>query len=361
VKLIYDMRHLTHTMHGMARYALELLRALLAASGDELGVGVLLRWREHAELVPRDPRVVSLVYDLAPYSPWAQLRLPALLSLLDHDLYHCPFYAPPVRHLGPMVFTVHDLIHLRFPAHHGLKHRVFYRWVVAPAAQRARAVFTVSEHSKADLVELLGVPPEKVVVTPNGVGEVFRPLPAAEREAAARRLGLPWPFVLGVGNPKPHKNLGALVEAWRRLGPGRPGLVLVGVEPGQVAGAEPGPELVMLPGLGDADMAAAYGAAAVVVVPSLYEGFGLPALEALACGAPVVASDRASLPEVVGEAGLLVEPEPEALAWAIRRVLEEEELAARLRAAGPQRARRFSWERTARITLATYRRVLGEE
>lgn len=361
MRLIYDLRILENGMHGMARYGLELLRAMLEQD-PELSVGVLLRRPEHARHLPADPRLVALACDLAPYGVKAQLRLPRLLSALDMDLYHCPFYAPPALFAGPVVFTIHDLIHLRFPRHHGPKHRLFYRLVVGPAARRARVVFTVSRHSRQDIVEMLGVDPRRVVLTPNGVGPAFRPL-EGDAAQAVEELGWPREYLLGVGNPRPHKNLAALVVAHRLLEEERgpeavPPLVLVGVRPGELAGVRPGPRLILCGQLDDRELALAYGAARAVVIPSLYEGFGLPALEALACGAPLVASNRASLPEVVGRAGLLCEPDAASLAATLGRLLEDDELAAELREAGPRRAARFTWRRAARQALAAYRRVL---
>ncbi|MFZ5585767.1 MAG: glycosyltransferase family 4 protein [Thermodesulfobacteriota bacterium] len=364
MRIIYDLRTLEPRMHGMARYGLELLRAMLAEAGDEVAFGVLVRDRASTARLPKDPRVLAMVFGYAPYGLMSQLLLPKVLQSLNAGLYHCTFYAPPARFDGPMLTTVHDLIHLRFPADHGARHRLFYRWVAGPAARKSQAVFTVSQHSKRDIVELLGVEPRRVVVTPNAAGEAFRPLAAAERAAAAAGLGLPPAYVLGVGNPKPHKNLAALVQAHAILraapdGPGRtPPLVLVGVAPGQLKGVEPSEHLRLLPHLDDAGLAVAYAAATAVVIPSLYEGFGLPALEALACGAPLVASDRASLPEVVGKAALLAEPQPQALAEALGRLLADADLRARLAAAGPAQASRFTWAESARSVLKVYHRVL---
>lgn len=363
MKLVYDMRILGEQMHGMARYALELLSALLAGERD-LEVKVLVRRQEHAGPLPDDPRLETVACDLAPYGLKSQLALPGVLKKLNPDVYHCPFYAPPVRYGGAMVFTIHDLIHLRFPRDHGLKHRLFYRLVVGPAARKAHAVFTVSEHSRQDIVGLLGVKPERVKLTPNGVGAGFRPLDQAKKTLARKTLSMPEGFILGVGNKKPHKNLTALVEAHRLLegrlkSRQRPPLLLVGVGPGDLPGVEPGPDLVMIKHLGGGELTLAYGAAEIMVMPSLYEGFGLPALEAMACGTPVVASNRASLPEVVGAAGLLSEPDPEALARAMASLLDDASLWERLAQEGPQQARRFTWQSTAQKTLEAYGQAAG--
>jgi glycosyltransferase involved in cell wall biosynthesis len=204
-----------------------------------------------------------------------------------------------------------------------------------------------------------------VEVTSCGVDPSFRP-PGPEALAQAAYQGLPPRYILGVGNPRPHKNLPALVEAHRLLrrelagaGQEAPPLVLVGVREGELPGLEPDRALLMRPSLDDADLALAYGAAEMVVVPSLYEGFGLPALEALACGAPVVAARRASLPEVVGEAGILCEPDPASLARAMARVLGEPGLAETMRAAGPLQAAGFTWDKAAATVLAVYAKVAG--
>ncbi|MFH1033861.1 MAG: glycosyltransferase family 1 protein [Pseudomonadota bacterium] len=357
MRIAYDLRILGGTMHGMARYGLELLRALLAAD-PALDIQVLLRSPEHAAQLPAQPALRTLVCNLPPYGLAAQIGLPGLLRRLAPDLYFCPFYAPPVVYAGATVFTIHDLIHLRFPADHGLKHRLFHRLITRPAAAKAAAIFTVSKHSRGDIVEMLGVDPRRVVITPNGVGPAFLPLEPERRPAAAANLGLPPEFILGVGNPKPHKNLGSLLAAARLLGEKAPPLVLVGLEPGQLADAPPGPRLIYLPRLEDRELALAYGAARAVVIPSLYEGFGLPALEALACGAPLIASNRASLPEVVGTAGLLVEPGPESLAEALSRLLGDEGLRAHLALAGPDQAARFTWQGAAATALVVFRRVV---
>jgi glycosyltransferase involved in cell wall biosynthesis len=363
VNLIFDMRILTGRMHGMARYGLELLQALLNAD-EELAVGVLLRKPADAQFLPPNKRVLAIACGVKPYGIHAQFRLPNILNRMRPELYHCPHYAAPGYWLGPMAVTIHDLIHLRFPKDHGYRHRMFYRWVVGPAARRAGAVFTVSQHSKKDIVQLLKVDPDRVVVTPNGVGPAFKPLDEDQRKAAPSELGLPERYILGVGNAKPHKNLAALVQAHRLLkaqDPETPALVLVGLDKPKQAGVKKGDDVVLKTHLDDADLAKAYAASSAVCIPSLYEGFGLPALEALACGAPLVSSNCASLPEVVGQAGLLAGPGPEPLAQALARLLGDGELRAGFREAGPKQAQRFTWSQTARKTLGVYRRLAKGE
>jgi glycosyltransferase involved in cell wall biosynthesis len=354
VKLIYDLRILSPKMHGMTRYGLELLKAIMELD-SELGIGVLIVKPEHGELLPKDPRLVSIACGLSPYGPRAQFTLPKILNALRGDVYLCPFFGPPARFKGPMVVTIHDLIHLRFAKDYGLKQKLYYRFVVGPAARKARAVFTVSEHSKKDIVELLGVDPEKIIITPNGVDSRFKPLDKTEKQRAREKLGWPKGYLLGVGNKKPHKNLKSLIKAHGMLkgimGEQAPALVLVGVKSSDFPQVRPGPDLIFCPALDDEKLRLAYGAAKAVVMPSLYEGFGLPALEAMASGAPVLASDQASLPEVVGQAGVLTRPEPEPLAQAVCNLLENPEEMKRLVKLGPEQAARFTWRKSAETAL----------
>ena len=265
--------------------------------------------------------------------------------------------------------TVHDLIHLRFPVRHRHPWRRSTRALMLRlAVRRARRLITVSESTRQDLVERLGARPERIRVIPNGVGAPFGPADSPGAAAPTLdELGVSRPYFLFVGNPLPHKNLGRLLDAFAGLPPVLGRLVLVGIPPAARAGVD---ERCAAPGLGARVrvlapvpapvLARLYQSATVVVCPSLWEGFGLTALEAMACGAPVVAGDRGGLPEVVGDAGLLVNPtNVDALREAMYTLAGQEPLRAALRARGLARARAFSWRHVAEATVAVYREALG--
>lgn len=295
---------------------------------------------------------------------WEQLLLP--LELRGRcDLLHGTAFALPLAWKGPAVVTIFDLSFLRYPACFNRSNRVYLTISTRIAARRARRVLTISQHARREVVELLGVPAARVLTTYCAVDSRFRPLPRAEVEAFRSQRGLPERFILYLGTLEPRKNVSTLLRAYARLRREwrqAPDLVLAGSRGWlyqdlfriiEEHGLRPH---VLLPGYVDGrEQPLWYNAAAVFAYPSLYEGFGLPPLEAMACGTPVVASNASSLPEVVGEAGLLVPPLDEtALASNLRRVLENDELAARLREAGRERAAQFSWRRMARETLQCY-------
>jgi alpha-1,3-rhamnosyl/mannosyltransferase len=285
------------------------------------------------------------------------------------DLYHAPHYVCPPWLPCPAVVTVHDLIHLRFPVRHRHPLAPLYaRLMLRVAVRRARRLITVSESTRQDLVERLGARAERIRVIPNGVGAPFGPAgPAAEAAPTLHELGVSRPYFMFAGNPLPHKNLARLLDAFAGLPPVLGRLVLVGIPPAarpQVdrlcAAPGLGGRVQVLPPVPAPELARLYQSATLVVCPSLWEGFGLAALEAMACGAPVVAANRGGLPEVVGEAGLLVDPTSvDALREAMYTLAGQEPLRAALRARGLARARAFSWRHVAEATVAVYREALG--
>lgn len=303
---------------------------------------------------------------------WEQAALPLLARQARLDLLHGAVNVNPVLSLCPTVVTVHDLSFMRTPQAFPPMQRAYLRSQVWRSVRAARRVIAVSQATKQDLIELFKAPAERIDVVYNGVDASFSPAPAAEVEAFRRRAGLPERFILHLGTLEPRKNLVRLVQAFAQMRGAEAGqpavrLVLAGGQGwdydaifAEVArqGLE---QEVLFPGyVADQELAWWYRAATLFVYPSLLEGFGLPVLEAMACGAPVVTSNRSSLPEVAGEAALLVDPTAvDALAAALLRLLGDAGLASELRSRGLAQAARFPWSRTAQETAAVYRRALA--
>jgi glycosyltransferase involved in cell wall biosynthesis len=285
---------------------------------------------------------------------WEQAVLP--LSTRGARLIYCPANLAPVASRRCVVL-IHDVAALRHPEWYGRVYAGYQRALLPLIARRARRVITVSEFSRGEIVDRLNVPPERVAVVPNGVDERFSP--DADSQSARQRLGLEHPYVLAVGTRIARKNLRALAAAATALGTEGIELVTVGSERTYMR-AESGVTLRSLGYVPDELLPGLYAGARALVMPSLYEGFGLPCLEAMASGTPVVAADLAALPEVCGGAALLVDPlDEEAVAAAAVSAARDHELHARLRNAGLERARGFSWARSAELTDAELGALLG--
>jgi glycosyltransferase involved in cell wall biosynthesis len=301
---------------------------------------------------------------------WEQTRLAAESRRLD--LLHGLAYAAPLAAACPTVVTVHDLSFLRFPSAFRRFNRVYLSWMTRAATRRAARVIAVSESTRQDVIRLCGVPAERVIVIPNGVSPEFCPADAADVAVFRRQKGLPDRYILFLGTLEPRKNLVRLVDAyaqWRDAAPAGCRAIKLVVAGGkgwfyeqvfarvQALGLT---DMVLFPGFVPAgELPWWYRGAALFVYPSLFEGFGLPVIEAMACGTPAITSTASSLPEVAGDAALLVDPDDTAgLAAAIGQVLEDPATAARLAAAGPVQAAQFSWPRTAQETVALYQSVL---
>jgi glycosyltransferase involved in cell wall biosynthesis len=294
---------------------------------------------------------------------WEQAVLPRRLAQLGPDLLHGLAYALPVGWPGRSLVSIYDLSFLLFPGAFKPFNRIYLAASARAAARRARQVLTISQHSRRDIVRLLGVPEQRVQVTYPAADERFLPLPPDEVAAFRRRKNLPDPFVFAVGTLEPRKNLVGLLEAYARLERPRPPLYV-----GGGAGWRFSPIFQTVERLGLADdvtflgfvpeqeLPLWYNAARLFTFPSLYEGFGLPVLEAMACGTPVITSTASSLPEVAGQAALLVPPHDSVkLAHEMQRVLDDPGLRKEMRAAGRIQASRFSWRALADATVAAYR------
>ncbi|PKO20575.1 MAG: glycosyltransferase family 1 protein [Chloroflexi bacterium HGW-Chloroflexi-1] len=301
---------------------------------------------------------------------WEQTRLAAHSRHLD--LLHGLAFATPLAAACPTVVTVHDLSFLRYPDAFRPFNRLYLGFVTRLSTRRAARVIAVSESTRQDVIRLCGAPEERVIVVPNGVTGDFSPADPAAVADFRRQKGLPPRFILFLGTLEPRKNLVRLIDAyaqWRRASNEAIKLMIAG---GKGWFYERVFERVTELGLADdvifpgfvpgEELPWFYRAAELFVYPSLFEGFGLPVLEAMACGTPTITSTASALPEVAGDAALLVDPEDtDGLAEAIGRVLADPLLAARLRDAGPRRATSFSWPRTAAATADVYRDVLSRQ
>jgi glycosyltransferase involved in cell wall biosynthesis len=322
-----DVSPLAQTRAGTARYLNGLLPRLQADPQIEL-----------VQLGFGGPgRLTAVVRD----SLWYPVGLPRRARSAGVAVLHCPTFRAPPRPRVPFVLTVHDLAVLRFPDAFNRWTRTYSRIAVPAAVRAARALIAVSEFTKRELVELLQVPPDRIRVIPNAPGEAFTP----DGEAA------PGDYVLAVGTIEPRKNLPALAEAARRAE-----LELRVVGPRGWGRVElDGAGVRWLGEVPDAELAALYRGALCVAYPSLYEGFGLPVLEAMACGVPVVTSAGSAPEEVAAGAAVLVDPrDPEAIAAGIEQAVGRREELARL---GLERAGAYSWDRVAEETVAVYREV----
>lgn len=363
-----DARPATTHFPGIGRYVINLSGAITPGldEGDRLFV---LRDPTRSSVMGltasegHRTRVVNV--PLTPFSIRQQWVVPRVLNSLGADVYHCSYYLMPYWTGVPTVLTVYDLIPLLFPRHSSAKARLLFRWLTALALRTAASVVAISHSTRRDLLGVLRVPPQKVTVVPLAAGPGFRPQLAAEVARVRLRYALPVDYVLYLGSNKPHKNLVRLVAAWAQLQPQPFPLVVAGAwdprhqrprECAQTLGLDD--EIRWLGRVPDSDLPALYTGAIAFVFPSLYEGFGLPVLEAMACGTPVACSNSSSLPEVSGDAAVAFDPTSvRAIADGLAGVLASADLRAELRERGLRQATRFSWERAARETIEAYRRV----
>ncbi|MER3428684.1 MAG: glycosyltransferase family 1 protein [Pyrinomonas sp.] len=306
-----------------------------------------------------------------PHTPFIRipLSLVAELCLRPVDLLHVQFTAPPVTPC-PVVVTVHDLAFEHLPETFRRRSWMQLRLTVRWTTKRAAQIIVPSEYTRRDLIATYGIAPDRITVTPLAAASRFAPVEAARVRRVCARYGIQGAYILAVGSIQPRKNLGRLFAAYERLqrksAQGNlPRLVVVGkrawlFETTLRAAERLGDRVLFTGYVPEEDLPPLYAGALCFVYPSFFEGFGLPPLEAMQCGTPVLVGNRTSLPEVVGEAGLMVNPFDEAeLAEALERLIEDASLRAELSRRGLERARQFNWHHTARLTLEAYKKAAG--
>jgi glycosyltransferase involved in cell wall biosynthesis len=354
MKILFDARVLGKQMHGIARYCQNVLQQLLAEDRGYTYLVLIGRSEIRDRFSPSVP--VRWLQTRTPlYSIQEQLLIPYLVRREAFDLFHSPTFAIPLPFSTKGIITIHDLIHLLFPQDYGFRHRLYYSMLTRRAVSRGVKIFTVSEHSKKDIITLLKGHDRQITVTPNGLDSQW--VPQSIDATFMDRYGLNKGFVLFVGNPRPHKNFPRVLSAFKKLiqedeYEGK--LVAVGID-SQELPEDLRKRVVFFPLSNDQDLRLLYSGADLLVSPSLYEGFGLPVLEAMACGCPVLVGDQGALPEIVGDAGRQVDPYNVYSLWeGIRDILYHKEIRQGLIDRGLKRAAQYTWEKTAQKVLETY-------
>jgi len=372
-RIAFDARYISDRYHGIGRYAFCLLEALVDAAPEM--TFVVFRGREKDsrfdwESLASRRNIEILAGPWPLYWPHEQVLWPRLLQRARVDLFHTPYFVVPLLSRIPVINTIHDLIFERYPEYMPIKwSRPYYRLLMESATRRAQQIVAVSQSTAEDLGHYYGTDGDRVVVIPEGVDLRFRPIgDAVALEQLRARYNLLRPFVLAVGTRRPHKNFGRLVQAYGLLSDAA-GFDLVFVGPADARFSDQARQVAQSSALNgrvkflewvpEADLPGLYTLADLAVIPSLMEGFGLPALEAMACATAVVAADTSSLPEVVGEAGVLIDPYDVAhLADTMGQLMGDPLRREQLGKSGRARAAGFRWDETARQILKIYAEVL---
>jgi glycosyltransferase involved in cell wall biosynthesis len=370
--IVLDARTATDHFPGISRYVVNLARALKSIA-PELDLTLL---RDPAATSQRLalPDLPTVECAVSPFSIKQQWIVPRQLRGLNTALYHSPYYLMPYRPGVPTILTAHDLIPQVYPRYYTPAQRLVFRWAHGLALRTARITLAVSAATRTDLIQRLGARADRVVVIPEAADPRFAPQPAAAIQAVRDKYHLPDRYLLYFGSNKPHKNLVRLVTAFSnlqsfgfaqdRLPTSNFHLVIAGAWDNRYPVARQlaahNDRVRFLGPVVEAELPALYSGALAFVFVSEYEGFGLPPLEAMACGTPVIASNTSSLPEVIGDAGRLVDPhDVNAITAALEQVLSNANLRADLKQRSLARAAQFTWERTAAQTLAVYRTLTG--
>jgi alpha-1,3-rhamnosyl/mannosyltransferase len=368
MRIVIDARPVADHFPGIGRYVYNLLAAIAPLAPAHELIALTCPTMRNTRYDLASIGIPLFATDAQPFSAAEHLRIPALLRTLHADLYHATYYVRPYFGLPcPSVTTLYDIIPRRFPQASSPRARILFDLLHRLAIRSSRRLLAISNSARDDLIAAYHIPAEQIVVTPLAADPQFHQQPPTLIAALRSRYQLPQRYVLTLASNKPHKNILGLLRAWNHVvhnatTAALPLLVIAGHWDSKYREA---PDLAdqlglagtlrFLPDPPAADLPALYGGAELFIYPSLYEGFGLPPLEAMACGVPVLCGNTSSLPEVVGDAAQTVDvADPLALAHAIQRTLSDAPFRARLRESGLVQASRFNWHRTAQLTLDAY-------
>ncbi|MEW6716687.1 MAG: glycosyltransferase family 1 protein [Chloroflexota bacterium] len=364
---VFDSRTATHHFPGIGRYTRNLAQAIPPLLSADERLCLILPEGFNLDF-PKASNTTLITSRTTHFSLRQQWNIPSLLSTLHADLYHSPYYLMPYFLKYPLIVTLYDLIPMHFPRSVSLQTRVLFdmmhRWII----HRAEHIITPSEATRKDLSIQFNIPANNITFIPFGVEERFKPQPLESKRYLREKYNLLHPYALYLGSNKPHKNLPRLIEAWALLPRQvRSHFQLV------VAGhwdprypiflpqctSEVGDTVRFLGSVPEADLPGLYAVAECLVFPSLGEGFGLPVLEAMACGVPVACSQIPALLEIAGEAALYFNPnDTQSMATTLVQLLEDENLRTETRLRGMRSASTFTWEKTAAKTLDLYQKIV---
>ena len=357
-----DARLLTYRTGGISTYT-KYLALGLADIAPSNAIGLFHHAKDKTPL--KTPFRAYRLYT-PPHHRLENITLSAELIRHRLKIWHSPDFIPPLRGGKFHVVTIHDLTFLHYPQHKDTNSIRYYNGQIERAVRQADHILSVSHATKNDLITMLNVLETKITVQPNGIDAHFKPLSEIDKTVWRKKLNLPSDYVLHVGTLEPRKNIPSLLDAYLML-KNPPPLVLVGrmgwlfdetmtrIRQLQAGGKS----IIWRDDIDDESLPAVYGCASLLALTSFYEGFGLPPLEAMACGVPVVVSNNSSLPEVVGDAGLLIHPEqPAMIAEGLNRALTDNQWREMVIPKGIAQAQKFTWQNSAKIAWSVYQNML---
>lgn len=366
MRVAIDARMIQHgSMHGIARYVYELLKGMNHLE-SKIEFFVIINANSPLLLDNSISKIEKIVISSSWISFGEQVELPSVLKTHNIDLFHTPSFVAPLIVPCKLVMTIHDLNHMVLPQFYTWFHQLYYKLVVHRSVFKSECILTVSEFSKKEIMRTLGLGGDKIFVTYNGVSETYKVIDDELMKQYIREIyGLPEKFIFCVSNNKPHKNITQLVRAYCYSDIDTPLVLACPVDYNLIKIAESHNKKHLIyfsKFINEKHLPVLYSMTELFVYPSTYEGFGLPPLEALACGAPIVVSQSSSLPEVVGDCAVFANPyDYRDIARALEQGLNDENVRENLKSRGIKHSSKFSWDKMCRETFDIYMRTLDGE